>query len=76
MVYFVLCVAHQLKQADYKKMTGLMKESTFTTLNEILFLVASGQKTLNSLVGIDASVISRRYRNSVNSVRPNYRCDG
>lgn len=36
---FFMCVAHQLKQADYTKLTGLMKEPIFKAYNEILFMV-------------------------------------
>lgn len=52
--HFFMCIAHQLKQANYKKMSALMKNKAFKTLNQIFYLVASGHRTLVSFAGIEA----------------------
>lgn len=47
---FFMCVAHQLKQADYTKLTGLMEERIFKAYNEILFMVMAQGRALSSFV--------------------------
>lgn len=66
---FFMCIAHQLKQANYKKMSGLMKNRAFYTLNQIFYLVASGHRTLASLAGIEADAIEKKYKEVVGSIR-------
>jgi hypothetical protein len=58
---FFMCVAHQLKQADYKKMSGLMQEKAFNVLNQMFYLAVGGKRSLQSLVGIEALDIKEEY---------------
>lgn len=39
---FFMCVAHQLKQADYSKLTDLMDRPIFAAYNQVLYLVEAG----------------------------------
>jgi hypothetical protein len=57
-------VAHQLKQADYKKIAGLMKSDIFEAYNNILFMVTAGEKTLDAFadsVMLTPAAVSDRY---------------
>jgi hypothetical protein len=68
---FFMCIAHQLKQANYKKMGGLMKERAFATLNQIFYLVAAGNQTLVSFVGSEADAIETKYTDVVGAIWQN-----
>jgi len=48
---FFMCIAHQLKQSDYKKILSLMNKTTFFLFNQILYLHVSGSRALESFVG-------------------------
>lgn len=69
--HFFMCIAHQLKQGNYKKMSGLMKHQAFDTLNQIFYLVASGHRTLVSFAGVKADDIENKYSDVVGSIRQN-----
>lgn len=43
---FFMCALHQLKQADYTKLKALMQEDVFYGINQVLYLVEMGEKTL------------------------------
>ena len=45
-----MCLAHQLKQADYSKLTGLMEPIYFQAFNQILYMVQVGDTRLNDFV--------------------------
>jgi hypothetical protein len=66
---FLMCIAHQLKQADYKKIGGLMQEKAFNTLNKILFLVVAKNLELRSFIGREADEITRIYYSFVSSTQ-------
>jgi hypothetical protein len=65
---FFMCVAHQLKQVDYKKTVGLMGEQAFYTLNQIFFLVGTGERKLETFVGRTARDIEEMYERALNAV--------
>jgi acid phosphatase family membrane protein YuiD len=65
---FCMCIAHQLKQADYKKIKNLMDESTFKILNKIFYLVVVANRTVESFVGSEAEVINTLYNKSIKSI--------
>jgi hypothetical protein len=44
---FFMCVAHQLKQADFHKLSGLMQEQVFYAMNQAIYMVQSGEKALS-----------------------------
>ncbi|MDB5950580.1 MAG: hypothetical protein JWR65_2435 [Massilia sp.] len=56
---FFMCIAHQLKQADYKKMVGLIPKEAFATFSQILYLVVAGHQTLESFIGSEAIAIEQ-----------------
>jgi hypothetical protein len=58
---FFMCVAHQLKQADYKKIGGLMQAEAFATFNRIFFLVVAQNEKLESFIGSQRKDIARMY---------------
>ncbi|MFL6674479.1 MAG: hypothetical protein ACJ8LG_14455 [Massilia sp.] len=66
---FFMCVAHQLKQADYKKLGGLMNKVAFATLNQIFYLVVTADRTLESFVGVEANDIKRKYAQIVGAMQ-------
>ncbi len=69
---FFMCVAHQLKQADYTKLEALMNKRIFSAVNEVLYMVQSGEKTLKDFVNSayeDAAAVSRAYMEVLNSIR-------
>jgi hypothetical protein len=68
---FFMCVAHQLKQADYKKIAGLMKESAFIILNRIFYMAVSANRPLESFVGNRTDVIANKYKEIIDSIQQN-----
>jgi hypothetical protein len=66
---FVMCIAHQLKQADYKKMSGLMAKEAFATLNQIFYLVVADHRKLESFIGNEALVIEQELEKISRSIR-------
>jgi hypothetical protein len=68
---FFLCIAHQLKQADFKKIVGLMSKGAFFTLNQIYYLMALQSRTLESFVGWSTKSIKDQYEEVVWSMKQN-----
>lgn len=66
---FVMCIAHQLKHADYKKLKPMMKEEAFHTLNRIFYLVVAANQTLESFVGKNERAIADAYNEFSRSMR-------
>jgi hypothetical protein len=66
---FFMCLAHQLKQADYKKIKNLIDERAFKLLNQIFYLVVATNRTLESFVGKGADIINTIYDESAESMR-------
>jgi hypothetical protein len=66
---FFMCIAHQLKQADYTKIKNLIDEKSFKTFNQIFYLVVAASRTLESFVGRDESIINLIYTESTKSMR-------
>jgi hypothetical protein len=68
---FCMFLAHQLKQADYKKILALMNETTFAVFNKILYLHIAVGRSIESFIGITARRIDDIYDSSVKSVISN-----
>jgi hypothetical protein len=68
---FFMCVAHQLKQADYKKLAGLMNEAAFATLNQIFYLNVVAQRALGTFVGKLGRSIKEEYQDVTGSAQLN-----
>jgi hypothetical protein len=69
---FFMCVAHQLKQADYKKIAGLMKPPIFNAYNYVLYMVATGEKTFESILNsgvITSDDFKELYKDTLNTVK-------
>ena len=69
---FFMCMAHQLKQADYTKLEALMNKQIFYAVNQVLYMVQAGEKTLKDFADSayeDAAAISRSYMGVLNSIR-------
>lgn len=66
---FFMCIAHQLKQADYKKMTGLMQEDAFFIYNQIYCLITTENHNLEDFVGVEIDEIKKQYANSIRSIQ-------
>jgi hypothetical protein len=66
---FFMCIAHQLKQADYKKIKNFMDERVFKIFNEIFYLVVAANRTLESFVGRSDEKINIIYTESVESMK-------
>jgi hypothetical protein len=65
---FFMCIAHQLKQADYKKMSGLMHENAFNTLNQMYYLVVAADRTLESLTGLYSNEVDKAFKQVIRSI--------
>jgi hypothetical protein len=64
-----MCIAHQLKQADYKKLIGLLNESAFLTLNYIYYLIVATNRPIESFIGKSIMIIADDYMKISNSLR-------
>jgi hypothetical protein len=65
---FVMFVAHQLKQADYKKIAFLMSAPSFFLLNQMLYLnVIAGQK-LENFIGVQEININELYNKTTSTI--------
>jgi hypothetical protein len=58
---FFMCMAHQLKQADYKKIIGLLNENAFFTFNRILYLIVATDRKPETFVGVLGRNIEQTY---------------
>jgi hypothetical protein len=66
---FFMCIAHQLKQAGYKKMTALMQEDAFDVYNKIFYMVVTAGKNFEDFVGVTVKEISTEYSDSIHAIR-------
>lgn len=68
---FFMCIAHQLKQADYRKMPSMMSELAFTVFNQILYLHVVAGKEIESFVGVEVDAIAGKYKSAVQWAKQN-----
>jgi hypothetical protein len=68
---FFMFIAHQLKQADYKKMTRLISATAFFTFNRILYLHITLSRSLESFAGSYSDRIKEKYEEISRSVQFN-----
>lgn len=66
---FFLCIAHQLKQADYRKMTGLMQAQAFDAYNKIFYFVVTENKNFEDFVGVQINELTTDYEEYMHSIR-------
>jgi hypothetical protein len=66
---FFMCIAHQLKQSDYKKIPQLIAEAHFFIFNKILYLSIVGNRALESFVGAEVDAIEKRYQGISSSIQ-------
>jgi hypothetical protein len=66
---FFMCIAHQLKHVDYRKLTDLMKEDAFSALNMIFYSISTGQRKIESFVGARIDDIERDFINISDSIQ-------
>jgi hypothetical protein len=66
---FFMCLAHQLKQADYKKMVAMMPERAFTVFNQILYLQLAAGSKIESFVGVEILGINKNYNDVVRAAK-------
>ena len=66
---FFMFLAHQLKQADYKKIISLMNEATFLVFNQIFFLNFVTGKSLESFAGTLSRTINEKYDDSIEFIK-------
>lgn len=59
--HFFMCIAHQLKQSDYKKIPQLMVEANFYIFNKILYLSTVANRNLESFINVKAREINDKY---------------
>lgn len=67
-----MCVLHQLKQADYSKLTELMDERIFKGFNQVLCMVATGDLTLREFVktaGDTMNAVGDQYEDFLQGMR-------
>jgi hypothetical protein len=68
---FFMCIAHQLKQSDYRKIAKLMKLGAFDVFNKILYMHVSVEGKIESFVGMSIKAINDEYQNTINLARGN-----
>jgi hypothetical protein len=68
---FFMCITHQLKQADYKKIADSIRKTAFTTFNQVLYLNVALGRSLESFVGSYSDRIDETYRRASQSVKNN-----
>ena len=66
---FVMCIAHQLKQVDYRKMPAIMAEVAFIIFNKILYLHVVTGKKMKDFIGMTAGAISERYTDALEAIK-------
>ena len=59
---FFMCIAHQLKQSDYKKIPQLMMEAHFYIFNKIMYLSIVGGSSIENFAGTQANSIEQSYQ--------------
>jgi hypothetical protein len=67
-----MCVAHQLKQADYTKLSQLMDERIFKAYTQVLTMVATGEVTLQAFANeriAELTDIANRYNVFLQGIR-------
>lgn len=67
-----MCVLHQLKQADYSKLKDLMKTDIFTGFNQVLCMVATGEKSFREIMkkaGDEVDSIEEQYNEFLYGMR-------
>lgn len=65
---FIMFIAHQLKQADYKKLINIFSEITFLAINNILFLNIIENKKIEKFLGKSIETLNQRYMDVVRSI--------
>lgn len=68
---FFMFLAHQLKQADYKKILALMNETTFSIFNYIMYLHVTAGRSIESSVGKIEANIKETYYKTTNLIQSN-----
>lgn len=58
---FFMCIAHQLKQSDYKKMVRLMNKTAFFAFNKILYMHIAINRKIENFVGLSVKEIQDQY---------------
>jgi hypothetical protein len=66
---FFMCIAYQLKQADYKKISALMSEEAFIIYNKIFYMVVTEGKKFKDFVGVKTEDLLRDYEQSIQSIK-------
>lgn len=66
---FFMCIAHQLKQSDYKKIPQLIGEADFYIFNQILYLTTATGRALESFFRIKASMIENMYNETSSAIQ-------
>jgi hypothetical protein len=58
---FLMCIAHQLKQGDYRKLEDSMRERAFLTMNKIYFILSLTDERIETFVGKEIVEIDKLY---------------
>jgi hypothetical protein len=69
---FFMCIAHQLKQADYHKLRALMAEDVFKAYNQILYMVTALGRDIRDFAdyaGHTLEALDEDYKAAVRAVR-------
>jgi hypothetical protein len=68
---FFMCISHQLKQADYRKLGAMMGELAFKVFNQILYINVAVGKDIKSFVGVEVDIVVRNYKDVVQAAKQN-----
>lgn len=68
---FFMCIAYQLKQADYRKLSKLATRAAFELFNQILYLqIVTGEK-IENFIGGEIYKIKDKYNYTIKNAREN-----
>jgi hypothetical protein len=64
-----MCIAYQLKQANYRKIQKLMKWTTFELFNQMLYLHVAGGAAIESFIGTEMGDVNKKYNLLINAIK-------
>ena len=68
---FFMCISHQLKQADYRKLGAMMEDLAFKTFNLIFYVHVLTGERLENFVGLEVTRIKEIYSETIDAIKQN-----
>jgi hypothetical protein len=68
---FFMCISHQLKQADYRKLGAMMGELAFKAFNLIFYVHVLTGERLENFVGLEITRLKEIYSETIDAIKQN-----